>query len=183
MAANIAPTALDSSEGSNAPRVRSGEVVLRRVRSTVRSYRIARERRSVHRAPTCDYISMSAAASRRASSFAALVRETALRVGVEPRALAVRALLHLPRVASYKGWVTRWQAQRELRISAERLRGDARAARNHLPVEKFSLRELAFEVIDPSRAAPALNVASLPSERSSGFSLLRAGRSDRQAPG
>ncbi len=68
-----------------------------------------------------------------ASPFRALVRETARRVGVEPRALAVRVLLHLPRVASHSGWVTRWQAQRELRISAERLHGDARAASNHLP--------------------------------------------------
>ena len=90
------------------------------------------------------------------SPFGALVSETALRVGVEPRALTVRALLHLPRVATQKGWISRWQAQRELRISAARLRGDARAARSHLPVEKFSLRELDFEVIDPSRALPLL---------------------------
>ena len=64
------------------------------------------------------------------SSFGVLVRETALRVGVEPRALAVLALLHFPRVASYEGWVTRWQAEREVRISAERLRREARAARD-----------------------------------------------------
>jgi hypothetical protein len=94
--------------------------------------------------------------SSRAGSFPALVRETALRVGVEPRALAVRVLLHLPRVASRNGWVTRWQAQRELRISADRLRRDARAVRNHLPVKRFSLRELTFEVINPSRALPLL---------------------------
>ena len=92
----------------------------------------------------------------RATSFPALVMETALRVGVEPRALAVRVLLHLPRVASHSGWVTRWQAQRELRISADRLHGDARAVSNHLPVKKFSLRELDFELIDPSRALPLL---------------------------
>jgi hypothetical protein len=92
----------------------------------------------------------------RATSFPALVMETALRVGVEPRALAVRVLLHLPRVASHSGWVTRWQAQRELRISADRLHGDARAVSNHLPVKKFSLHELDFELIDPSRALPLL---------------------------
>jgi hypothetical protein len=91
-----------------------------------------------------------------ATSFPALVMETALRVGVEPRALAVRVLLHLPRVATHSGWVTRWQAQRELRISADRLHGDARAVSEHLPVKKFLLRELAFEVIDPSRALPLL---------------------------
>jgi hypothetical protein len=92
----------------------------------------------------------------RATSFPAPVMETALRVGVEPRALAVRVLLHLPRVASHSGWVTRWQAQRELRISADRLHGDARAVSNHLPVKNFSLRELDFELIDPSRALPLL---------------------------
>jgi hypothetical protein len=77
-------------------------------------------------------------------------------VGVEPRALAVRVLLHLPRVASHSGWVTTRQAQRELRINAERLRNDVRAVRIHLPLKKFPLRELAFEVIDQSRALPLL---------------------------
>jgi hypothetical protein len=91
-----------------------------------------------------------------ASSFGALIREAARIVGVEPRALAVRALLHLPRVASHRGWVTRWQARRELRIRAERLRRDVRAARSHVPIDSFSLRELAFEQIDPSRALPLL---------------------------
>jgi hypothetical protein len=91
-----------------------------------------------------------------ASTFGALAGQVARRSGVEPRALAVRTLLHLPRIASYNGWIRRWQAERELRISAERLRRDARAARNYLPVEKFSLRELAFELIDPYRAVPVL---------------------------
>jgi hypothetical protein len=91
-----------------------------------------------------------------ASSFGALVRQTAQRVGVEPRALAVRALLHLPRVASSKGWITRRQAQRELRISAERLRDDTHAARGYVPFEEFPLRDLVFEEIDSSRALPVL---------------------------
>jgi hypothetical protein len=92
----------------------------------------------------------------RASLFGALARDTAREAGVEFRSLAVRVLLHLPRVASNKGWVRQWQAQKELRISAERLRRDAWEARTHLPVEKFTLRELAFELIDPSRAVPVL---------------------------
>jgi hypothetical protein len=77
-------------------------------------------------------------------------------MGVEARTLAVRALLHLPRVASYNGWVRTWQVQREIRISAERLRGDVRAASRHTPLEKFPLRALAFEVIESSRALPVL---------------------------
>jgi hypothetical protein len=91
-----------------------------------------------------------------ASPFGALVRETARRIGVEPRALAVRALLHLPRVASYGGSVKKLQVQRELRIGAERLRSDARVAMSHVPAGKFDLRDLTFEVIDPSRALPVL---------------------------
>jgi hypothetical protein len=91
-----------------------------------------------------------------ASPFGALVLETARRKAVDPRALAVRTLLHLPRVASYDGWVTRWHAERELTIRADRLRRDMRAASNHVPYEKFALRDLAFEKIDSSRAVPVL---------------------------
>jgi hypothetical protein len=86
------------------------------------------------------------------SAFGGLVCEEARRVGVEPRALAVRVLLHLPRVASYKGWVTRSQVQRELRISAERLQKDVLAASPLVSVGKFSLYDLAFEAIDAYRA-------------------------------
>ncbi len=91
------------------------------------------------------------------SAFRELIRETALRVGVEPRTLAVRVLLQLPRIASHKGWIARGQARRELIISAERLRNDARAVRALVPVEEFPLRDLTFEVIDPSRALPVLS--------------------------
>jgi hypothetical protein len=91
-----------------------------------------------------------------ASSFGALIIEAAHRFGVEPRALAVRVLLHLPRVATREGWVTKLQAQRELRINAKRLRRDVRAAKGHVPTNSFSLPELAFEEIDSSRALPLL---------------------------
>jgi hypothetical protein len=91
-----------------------------------------------------------------ASRFGALVMETAHSVGVEPRALVVRALLHLPRVASYEGWVTRRQIRRELTVSAEQLSRDVRAASSHVAVEKFSLHDLCFEEIDAARALPVL---------------------------
>jgi hypothetical protein len=90
------------------------------------------------------------------SPFKILVEDTACAVGVEPRALVVRTLLHLPRVASHRGWVTRRAVQRELRISAEQLRLDMHAAKNYVPAEKFQLRELAFEEIEFSRALPVL---------------------------
>ena len=83
-------------------------------------------------------------------AFGALVNETATRVGVEARALAVRALLHLPRVASATGWVCSWQLQREVRVSAERLSADTRAALRHVPQGAFSLGDLSFEPIDTS---------------------------------
>jgi hypothetical protein len=91
-----------------------------------------------------------------ASSFSALVSETACRADVEPRALAVRALLHLPRVATYSGWVPRPQVQRELRITAARLRSDVHAASRHVPIGKFQLPDLDFEEIDSPRALPVL---------------------------
>ena len=107
------------------------------------------------------------------SSFGALVTEAARKVDVEPRALAVRALLHLPRVASRNGWVTNWRVKREVEISAGQLGQDIQGVRRFLPVGTFSLCDLAFEEIDSCRAVPVLTSASLPSECSSGFSLLR----------
>jgi hypothetical protein len=92
------------------------------------------------------------------SSFGALVGEAARNVCVEPRALAVRALLHLPRVASRRGWVKRWQIQHELRVSAERLRGNLRAAQCYVPSEQFALRDLVFEEIELPRALPVLTL-------------------------
>jgi hypothetical protein len=90
------------------------------------------------------------------SYFTVLVEETAHRVGVAPRALAVRTLLQLPRVASHKGWISRWRTQRELRLSAERLRSDERAARSYVPFEKFQLHDLIFQEIGSGRALPVL---------------------------
>jgi hypothetical protein len=84
--------------------------------------------------------------------FADLVREAAVTMRVESRALAVRALLQLPRVASRSGWVGRRSLQREIRNSAGRLRLDARAAQNHVAVGTFALADLSFAQIDSERA-------------------------------
>jgi hypothetical protein len=91
-----------------------------------------------------------------ASPFGAIVTQTARRVGVEPRALVVRTLLQLPRVASYRGWMKIWQIRREVRISAERLRGDVWAARRGVPRGGFPLHDLSFEQIESSRALVVL---------------------------
>jgi hypothetical protein len=85
--------------------------------------------------------------------FGTLLNETAAAVGVDSRALSVRTLLQLPRVASHAGWVTIWHLEREVRLSAERLRKDARAARGHVAVGTFLLDDLSFEVIDATRAS------------------------------
>ena len=172
-------------KGSSLPRVRSGELVLTtRCDQTHVSLRpiVGCAEGSCVGPPSRLHLDECRTFSP-ASSFGAFVMETARMVGVEARTLAVRALLQLPRVASYKGWVTRSQVQRELRISAEALRSDERRARSHMPGERFPLRDLLFEEIGPSRALPALNVAPLSSERSSALDLLRAGRSNLQASG
>ena len=86
------------------------------------------------------------------SVFAGLVSDAALKTGVGARALGVRVLLHLPRVATSSGWVTKTQVARELFHSARWLRIDARAARNLIPVRKFALAELTFEPITAANA-------------------------------
>jgi hypothetical protein len=92
----------------------------------------------------------------RRSHFRTLVAEAASSVGVEPRALAVRVLLQLPRVASHDGWIAEWQVQQELRTCALRLRSDTQAVRIHLPMETFELHNLVFKQIACSRAIPVL---------------------------
>jgi hypothetical protein len=145
--------------GSSVPRVCSEELVLpgdRTDRCEVASSLDSADSRS---ATANSQLHLSECRSLSlASPFRVLVRETARRTDVEPRALAVRALLQLPRVASYEGCVSTWQVQRELTISAERLRRDLRAARDHVPLQKFALCDLAFEEVDPSRALPVLTL-------------------------
>ena len=86
----------------------------------------------------------------RTERFDALVADTADRVGVDARALTVRTLLHLPRVASASGRVNSWHLQREVRMSAERLRTDTRTAQMFVSDGAFSLGDLPFELIDPA---------------------------------
>ena len=106
-----------------------------------------------HQSETGGDVRLTLAACRsNASTFVNLVWDTASRVGVESRALAVRTLLHLPRIASYAGRVSTWHLQREVRICAERLRRDARAATGHVPVGTFLLGDLSFEVLESARA-------------------------------
>ncbi len=73
-----------------------------------------------------------------------LVTDHAHGMNIDQRALAVRTLLHLPRVATRSGRITYPQIIHELRRAATELRDDARAVDHLVPVEKFSLDELIF---------------------------------------
>jgi hypothetical protein len=143
---------------SSVPHVRSGELVWLRDRED-RSEATSIPRGGDQLSASTTQLQLSECRSLSpASPFRALVTETAHTIGVEARALAVRALLHLPRLASYTGWVGRRQVQEEVRINAERLRSDVRAAMSYVPFGNFRLHDLAFEAIDPSRALPILSL-------------------------
>ncbi|TWD83796.1 hypothetical protein FB561_4965 [Kribbella amoyensis] len=73
-----------------------------------------------------------------------LVRDAAVRNGLEPRALAVRTLLHLPRVARQDGTLSQRQLQDEIRRSGADLRADQARIRALIPDSKFLLQELLF---------------------------------------
>jgi hypothetical protein len=78
------------------------------------------------------------------SLFDELVSLNAREAKVDPRALGVRTLLHLPRVATAGGRVSKIQIERELSRSARLLRRDAAAVLQLVPDRKFALRELTF---------------------------------------
>lgn len=76
--------------------------------------------------------------------FVQLIGFAARDADVDPRALSVRTLLHLPRVATRTGWVTGAQIKREISHGARLLRKDAMAVRHLIPDSKFALQELIF---------------------------------------
>ncbi len=78
------------------------------------------------------------------SPFGRLVREVAAKKRVEPRALAVRTLLHLPRVAGYRGKVTWRQIDAELHRCAAGLLVDQAKVQRLMPTGNFELKQLKF---------------------------------------
>lgn len=84
--------------------------------------------------------------------FAELVTDMAARARVPSRALAVRTLLHLPRVATFGGLVTRVQVERELGHSARWLHSDITTARGLVSARTCGLHDLVFAEIAPSDA-------------------------------
>ena len=78
------------------------------------------------------------------SLFAELVSFAAHEARVDLRALSVRTLLHLPRVATSSGRVSMTQIERELSHGARLLRRDTAAASYLIPNRKLALQELMF---------------------------------------
>jgi hypothetical protein len=90
------------------------------------------------------------------SVFASVAYGNAVDYGVEPRALMVRTLLHLPRVAGYRGQVSRRQIDNELRHRARDLQRDIAAVRGNrlVPADKVELKDLRFVELPTDRADP-----------------------------
>lgn len=86
------------------------------------------------------------------SVFAGLVAEAAARRKLDHRALSVRTLLHLPRVATPRGYVSRAQIDRELFFTGRQLRADASAARGLISTGTAELGQLLFTEIPPEQA-------------------------------
>ncbi|MFC5264645.1 hypothetical protein ACFPJ1_21245 [Kribbella qitaiheensis] len=82
------------------------------------------------------------------SEFAELAREAAELNNVEPRALIVRTLLHLPRVARRDGQLRWQQIKTELARCAIELRTDQAKVADLVPHATFKLQELLFVEYD-----------------------------------
>jgi hypothetical protein len=78
------------------------------------------------------------------SPFGRRVREAAAGNDIEPRALAVRTLLHLPRVARLDGRVRWGRLEDELRRRATELKVDQAKAGALVPRARFELKRLQF---------------------------------------
>jgi hypothetical protein len=76
--------------------------------------------------------------------FSDLVKSSARRHGVEPRALAVRTLVQLPRVAAHSGRISRRDLDAELRNSAVQLQADQAKVLGLVPTDAYPLEALRF---------------------------------------
>ena len=86
------------------------------------------------------------------SVFADLAADAARRRDLDHRALSVRTLLHLPRVANTRGFVSKAQVDRELFFTGRQQRKDANAARGLISAGKAELSELQFTEVPQAQA-------------------------------
>jgi len=87
------------------------------------------------------------------SLFSKMVIDHAAKHDLDERALTVRMLLHLPRVASCSGRMRRWQVTNDLARVGEQLRQDVQAAGELVAHTEHALRDLSFERIPSDKAA------------------------------
>jgi hypothetical protein len=86
-----------------------------------------------------------------------MAADVAARRGVEERALTVRTLLHLPRIAGYGGLMPRRLVNAELVRAARRLAADVASTEHLVPREPFPLRDLRFAEISADQAEPIIS--------------------------
>lgn len=89
---------------------------------------------------------------RHAPDFADLLADTVRRHDVPSRALSVRTLLHLPRLARPNGTIGRNPVIAELNRNAARLRRDQRSIEMLIPKDKYELSDLRFVRLGNSAA-------------------------------
>lgn len=90
------------------------------------------------------------------SPFTAMTEEIAGRTGVDARALRVRTLLHLPRIAGYSGLMPHASVRAEIRRVADQLADDARRIAGQVPSRAGDLRRLRFARVPAELAAPII---------------------------
>jgi hypothetical protein len=91
------------------------------------------------------------------SPFARMAHDVARNAGLDARALSVRTLLHLPRVADSSGLMSSKQVADELVGAAAQLADDVNATRHLVSRGRFELRHLRFELIKPETAEPIIS--------------------------
>jgi hypothetical protein len=89
-------------------------------------------------------------------AFGAMITQVARRWRVDERALKVRALLHLPRVAGYSGLMPARLVWSELSRLADQLAADFRTTADQVPRGVYELRQLTFAKVPPALAAPVI---------------------------
>ncbi|MET0416328.1 MAG: hypothetical protein ABW022_09935 [Actinoplanes sp.] len=90
------------------------------------------------------------------SPFVAMTAAVARELEVDERALRVRTLLHLPRIAPYSGLIRAGFVDAELRRVAGQLAGDVSKVADEAPVGNWELRQLQFAEIRAEDAAPII---------------------------
>jgi hypothetical protein len=90
------------------------------------------------------------------SPFVAMTAEVAHRERVDARALRIRTLLHLPRIAGYSGLMPGRLVTAELVRVARQLAGDVRETADSVPAGAFELRDLVFAPVPAKLAAPII---------------------------